>query len=69
MPGYDGYVEVREADFGEEPVQEVEGERGKKSEDEAEGDPLIGAAPGVHVGGETAPGYGLGVEGLETLVA
>ena len=35
MPGYDGYVEVREADLGEEPVQEVERKRGEKSEDEA----------------------------------
>lgn len=67
VPADDGHVEVIEAGLWEEAMQDVAWQGREEADYEAEGHPLVGGAPRIHLFGETAPGDGLGVEGLEGL--
>ena len=65
--GDDGGVPVPEAGLGEEPMEEVEGERDDEADEEGERDPLVPRAHAEHVRGERAPGDGLRVVLLHVL--
>ena len=62
MPRYDGHIQFIEADLWEEPVEKIDRERSYEADHKTERHPLVCAAPGVHILGETSPRNCLSVE-------
>lgn len=62
MPRDDGYIQIIEANLGEEAMQGVDRKVCYESNYQPERYPFVGTAPGIHVLCETTPSYGLGVK-------